>query len=90
MSITLIIPSYLQTYTDSHETVEVTGSTTGECFDSLVDKYPDIKKMLFNDEGKLHSYIGIYINGEDVSNDGLSGVLKDRDHVHVIYVIGGG
>ena len=90
MSVTLIIPSYLQTYTDDLETVEVAGNTVGECFNSLVNKYQKIKKMLFNDDGKLHSYIGVYINSEDVSTDGLSSPLKDGDKVHVTYIIGGG
>jgi molybdopterin converting factor small subunit len=90
VSITLIIPSYLQTYTDNLETVEVAGNTTGECFNSLVNKYPEIKKMLFNEDGKLHSYIGIYINKEDVSSGGLSSPVRDGDTVHITYTIGGG
>ncbi len=90
MSIKLIIPSYLQPYTDNRESVEVSAKTVGECFDSLVKKHPGINKMLFDDNGKLHSYISIFINREDASHQQLPGTVKDGDEIHVIYTVGGG
>jgi len=90
MSISVIIPSYLQQYTDSRETVEVTGSTIGECFNSLAEQHPGIKPMLFNKDEKLHSYVGTFINGEDAFPNELSRAIEDGDEIHVIYIIGGG
>ena len=90
MSIKVVIPSYLQPYTDNRETVEVAGCTIGECFNSLTEQHPEIKSMLFNKEEKLHSYVGTYINGEDAYPNELTRPIKDRDEIHVIYIIGGG
>jgi molybdopterin synthase sulfur carrier subunit len=90
MSVKIVIPSYLQPYTDNRETAEVTGKTIGECFNSLTERHPGLKLMLFNNNGKLHSYVGTYINGEDAYPDELSRPTRDGDEIHVIYIIGGG
>ncbi len=90
MSIEIVIPSYLQPYTDNRDTVEVKGNTIGECFDSLIEQHPGIEKMLFDKNGRLHSYVGTYINKEDAYPDALTKKARDGDEVHVIYIIGGG
>ena len=87
MSIKVVIPSYLQPYTDNRETVEVTGCTIGECFNSLAEQHPGIRTMLFDKEEKLHSYVGTYINGEDAFPNELSRTIKDGDEIHVIYKV---
>ncbi|MFC2070392.1 MoaD/ThiS family protein [Chloroflexota bacterium] len=89
MSIKLIIPTYLQPYTDNRETADVKGSTIAECLNILIKQHPAIEKMLFNN-GKIHSYIGIFINGEDAYPDILTRLTRDGDEIHVIYIIEGG
>ncbi len=90
MSIKVVIPSYLQAYTDNQKTIEVIGSTLSECLNSLVAQNPGIKPMLFDKESKLHSYVGTYINGEDAYPNELTRPTEDGDEIHVIYIIGGG
>jgi len=90
MSIRIAIPSYLQSSTGNLETVEVNGSTVSGCLDSLVKQFPGIEKMLFDKNGKLLSYVGIYINGEDTYPDELAKPVKDGDELHILYIIGGG
>ena len=90
MSPEIIIPSYLQPYTESLETVELNGKTIGDCLDSLIERFNGIKEMLFDNNGILHSYVGIYVNGEDAYPEQLAKPVKKNDRIHVIYIIGGG
>ncbi len=90
MSTRIVIPSYLRPYTGDTEIVEVNGSIVSECLDQLVKQFPNVEKMLFTNRGKLHGYVGIYVNGEDAFPEGLDKPLKDGDELHVIYMIGGG
>ena len=90
MSVKVDIPSYLQPYTNNTEVVEVNGSTVGECINHLIKQFPTMKKMLFAKNGRLHSYVGIYINGEDAYPDELAKPLKDGDALYILYIIGGG
>ena len=90
MSIKIAIPSYLQSFTSNLEAVEVNGSTIGGCLGYLVKQFPGIEKMLFDKNGKLLSYVGIYINGEDTYPDELAKPVKDGDELYILYIIGGG
>jgi molybdopterin converting factor small subunit len=90
MSIKIIIPSYLQPFTNDTEVVEAEGNTVRECLDYLTRIYPDIKKMLYDKRGKPLNYVGTYVNGEDSYPDGLAKAVKDGDEVHIQYMIAGG
>jgi len=90
MGLKIVIPSYLQSFTNTMETAEVKGSTVGECLDNLTKQFPSIEKMLFAKNGKLLNYVGIYINGEDTYLDELVKPVRDGDELHIQYIIGGG
>ena len=90
MSVKIDVPSYLQPFTDNMEVVEVNGSTVGECLNHLIEQFPDVKKMLFAQSGKLLNYLCIYVNGEDVYPEELTKPVKDGDELHIPYIIGGG
>ena len=90
MSIKIEIPSYLQSLTNNTEVVETNGSTVGACLNHLVEQFPRMDKMLFDKNGKLHSYVGIYVNGEDAYPEELVKPVKDGDDLYILYIIGGG
>ena len=90
MSVEIEIPSYLQSFANDTEVAKVNGNTIGECLDELVKLFADMKKMLFTKNGKLHGYVGIYLNGEDAYPNELAKPVKDGDKLLVMYIIGGG
>ena len=90
MSIKIGIPSYLQPFTNNLEVVEVNGSTVGGCLNYLVKEFPGMEKMLFDKNGKLLSYVGIYINSEDAYPEESAKPVKEGDELYILYVIGGG
>ncbi len=90
MGVKITIPSYLQSFTDNTEVVEVDGNTVGECLKYLIKHFPGIEKMLFAKNGKLLPYVGIYINGEDAYPDELAKSVKAGDEFYILYIIGGG
>jgi molybdopterin converting factor small subunit len=62
----ILIPTALRQFTEQQDSVEVTGATVAEALAHLTAKYPNIKKNLFNDAGKLRSFVNIYLNDEDI------------------------
>ena len=42
------------------------GATVGEVLGALTAQFPDLRKQLFNDEGKLRSFVNVYLNDEDI------------------------
>ena len=62
----VMIPTPLRQYTDKKDSVEVAGATVAEILGALTASYPDLKKNLYNDEGKLRSFVNVYVNDEDI------------------------
>lgn len=62
----ILIPTPLRQFADKKDSVDVQGATVGEALNALTDAHPDIKKNLFTDEGKLRSFVNVYVNDEDI------------------------
>ena len=62
----VLIPTPLRQYAGKQDSVELTGSTVGEVLTALTTRYPDLRRQLFNDEGKLRSFVNVYLNDEDI------------------------
>ena len=60
------IPTPLRVYTGGAETVSIPGATITDVFSSLTTQFPELKQQLFNNEGKLRSFVNVYFNDEDL------------------------
>lgn len=90
MSVTVSIPTILRTYTDGQKTVEASGKTVGEVIDDLDAKHGGLKERLVKDD-KLHRFVNVYVNDEDVRfRGGLKAELNDGDVVTVLPAVAGG
>ena len=90
MSINIVIPSFLQPFTTNLGSVEVNGSSVSGCLNNLTKQFPDIKKMLFAENGELNSYVDIYVNREDTYAEGLAKPVEDGDELQIVYIIAAG
>ncbi|EHK88338.1 MoaD/ThiS family protein [Saccharomonospora azurea] len=90
MSVTVSIPTILRTHTDGAKTVQVTGKTVAEVIDDLDANYGGIKERLVKDD-KLHRFINVYVNDEDVRFEGgLDAEVSDGDTVTILPAVAGG
>jgi molybdopterin converting factor small subunit len=62
----VLIPTPLRQYAGNQKEVEVAGATVGEILISLTSDFSDLRKHLYTDEGKLRSFVNVYLNDEDV------------------------
>lgn len=87
----ILIPTPLRQYADKKDTVELSGSTVGEVLTALTTQHADLRKHLFNDEGKLRSFVNVYLNDEDIRylNKDKTAV-KDTDTLSIVPSIAGG
>ena len=90
MSIKIDIPSYMKSFTNNLEVVEVNGSTVSECLNQMVKQFPGIKGQLFSKNDTLFENIIISINGESAYPEQLAKPVKDGDELNIVLIIGGG
>src|SRR5919198_1986817 len=62
----ILIPTPLRPYTDKQDAVDVAGATVGELLADLTRKHTGLKTHLYNDQGKLRSFVNVYVNDEDI------------------------
>lgn len=62
----ILIPTPLRQFAEKQDSVELSGATVGEVMTALTSKFPDMRKQLFNDEGKMRSFVNVYLNDEDI------------------------
>jgi len=66
MATKILIPTPLRPYTDKKDAVDADGSTVGELLADLTRKHAGLKAHLYNDQGKLRSFVNVYVNDEDI------------------------
>jgi adenylyltransferase/sulfurtransferase len=87
----VLIPTPLRQFTGKQDAVTVSGGTVGEALGALTTQYPDLRKQIFNDEGKVRSFVNVYLNDEDIrylSKDATP--TKDGDTISLVPSIAGG
>ncbi len=62
----ILIPTPLRQFTGKQDSVTVPGDTVGAALADLTAQFPDLRKQIFNDEGKVRSFVNVYLNDEDI------------------------
>src|SRR5512138_1495324 len=87
----ILVPAPLRAYTRGHKIVNVSGSTVDEALATLTENYPDIKRHLYSDEGKLRNFVNVYLGQEDVRylEQGATPV-RENDTLTIVPSVAGG
>ena len=87
----VLIPTPLRPFTDKLEAVEVGGATVGDALGQLTTKFSGLKKHLYTDDGKLRSFVNVYLNDEDIRYlQREETPLKEGDTLSIIPSVAGG
>ncbi len=62
----ILLPTPLRPYAGGAPSVHVPGGTVADALGSLVARHEALRKHLYDDEGKLRSFVNVYKNDEDV------------------------
>ncbi|HTX15453.1 MAG TPA: MoaD/ThiS family protein [Candidatus Baltobacteraceae bacterium] len=91
MAVKVIIPTPLRVYAGKQESVEVQAKTVAEALAALTGTFGDLKKHLFSDDGRLRSFVNVYVNDEDIrylQKDQTQ--VREGDTISIVPSIAGG
>jgi adenylyltransferase/sulfurtransferase len=87
----VLIPTPLRQYAGKQDSVDLAGKTVSEVLQSLTSQYADLRRHLYTDEGKLRSFVNVYVNDDDIRYlEKEATPLKDGDVVSIVPSIAGG
>ena len=91
MPVKVIIPTPLRQYAEKKESMEVQAKTVAEALVAITSQYGDLRKHLYTAEGKLRSFVNIYVGDEDIRFlQKEQTPLKEDDVIHIVPSIAGG
>ncbi len=87
----VLIPTPLRQYVEKKDVVEATGATVAEVLSAVVTEHPSLKKQIYTDEGKLRSFVNVYLNDEDIRYiDKEKSAVTEGDTLSIVPSIAGG
>jgi MoaD family protein len=88
----ILIPTPLRAFAGKQDSMEVNATTVHQALEQLTTQYPDLKKHLFSEEGKLRAFVNVYLNDEDIRylEAKENTRVKDSDNLSIIPSIAGG
>jgi len=85
------IPTPLRQYAGKQSTVEVKATTVAEAIADLLAQHPELRRHLYTDEGKLRSFVNLYLNDEDIRYLQKEATpVKEGDNISIVPSIAGG
>jgi sulfur-carrier protein adenylyltransferase/sulfurtransferase len=87
----ILIPTPLRPFTGKQDAVDVEGATIGELLTDLTTRYEGLKPHLYNEQGKLRSFVNVYLNDEDIRYlEKEKTPVKPGDTISIIPSVAGG
>jgi sulfur-carrier protein adenylyltransferase/sulfurtransferase len=89
--VTVKVPSPLRPFTGGQAELKVEGSTVGGLVEELAKSHPGLKRHLFGPDGRIRSFVTLYLNDEDVrylQRDATP--VGEGDVVSIVPAIAGG
>jgi molybdopterin synthase sulfur carrier subunit len=91
MPVEVRLPTILRPHVGGASTVKAEGSTVGELFEGLVNRYPGLRGQLVTETGDLHRFVNVYRNDDDIRYLGrLDTPVSQSDVVSIIPAVAGG
>lgn len=85
------VTAVLQKLTGGKKTVDAEGATVGAILADIESHYPGFREQLYGDDGKIHRFVNIYLNDEDIRYmGGPEAAVKDGDVLDILPALAGG
>ncbi len=91
MTAKIEIPSALQKFVGNQSVVEVPEGSIKNAFSDLCSRYGELENQLYDEQGRIRSFVNIYVNDEDIRYvKNLDTEVKSGDVIQIVPSIAGG
>ena len=88
---TIIIPTPLRKFTNNTARLNIKANSVSDAVTELTHNFPDLKRHLLDDQGKVRSFVNIFVGDDDIRNlqEGQT-PLQETTVVSIVPAIAGG
>src|SRR5258705_12376423 len=91
MTARILLPTPLRPYAAQQSVVEVEAATVGDALHALVERHGELRRHLYDEDGRLRRFVNVYRNEEDVRHLGREATpLSPGDTLTIVPSIAGG
>ena len=91
MTVTVRIPTALRAYASQEARTQVDAKTVGDALHALVARHPALKTHLYEDDGRLRSFVNVYLGERDVRElQGRDTPVREGDVLLIVPSVAGG
>lgn len=91
MNISVYISATLRGFANRNHTAQIEGGTVKEALQNLTNTYPELKKALFDETGRLRAFVNLYLNEENVTEEARwDTAVREGDSLLLLPAIAGG
>ena len=88
---TVIIPTPLRKFTNNTARVSVKAGNIQEVVNDLSLNFPELKKHLLDEQGRLRSFVNVFVGEDDIRNlQQEQTLVKDETVISIVPAIAGG
>ena len=88
---TVIIPTPLRKFTNNTAKLNIKANSVSDAVNELTLNFPDLKKHLLDEQGKVRSFVNIFVGDDDIRNlqEGQT-PISEHTVVSIVPAIAGG
>lgn len=90
MQITVYVAATLRGFVNKQPQLAAEGGTVREVIQNIQDEYPDSRKALFDEGGKLRPFVSVYVNDNRVPEQDWDKPVSETDTLLLLPAIAGG
>ncbi|MDZ7269846.1 MAG: MoaD/ThiS family protein [candidate division KSB1 bacterium] len=87
----LVIPSALRGYTEQQARLAISGRTVGEVLEQLARRFPELRRHLYDEQGRLRKFINVFVGDQDIRHLQQEATpVSDDDEISIVPAVAGG
>ncbi len=86
----VMIPTAYRAPTFGQAEVEVAGATLLECLRAVEARFAGFLELVLDAQGDVHPFVKLFVNGDQIAQADLGGLVSADDRVEVLAAIAGG
>ena len=86
----ILLSGNLRRYAAYEDEIEVEASSVSSAIERLVERFPELNRVLYDAEGKFRSVHRVYLNSEVLASGDTNHPTRPSDELGILTAIAGG